>query len=247
MNSVGISLGWNCGPAGDGIKLGLRKTKEEGYQTCPFDMMVSNYIGLCECIKDDFKYFCDPEYIQLRKAPRMSIHIPNQNDEEMWIYNTKYNFAFNHESPGHGNLYLGEGWVGGINHFVENNFENFIARYTKRINSFRTYLQEADYINFIMVRYNSIPYELVDIIKERYPNLKFKVNSIINYHMRNCLHPNGDENYYESDYLRYMNVDEVEHEAEYLRYKNPYMFEGVDPNVNDNILLIDPRKNPILF
>ena len=129
MKVEGISLGWNCSGAIDGVKLGLRKTKENGYNTCPFDMMISNYIGLIECLKDDFKYFCDPNYLELRKAPKMSLHIPNQNDEEMWVYNTRYNFAFNHEAPGHGNLFLSEKWIGGIDHFVENNFENFIIRY----------------------------------------------------------------------------------------------------------------------
>ena len=56
MKREGISLGWNCSAAQEGLYLGLRKGKSDGYNTCPFDMMISNYIGLCECIKDDFKY-----------------------------------------------------------------------------------------------------------------------------------------------------------------------------------------------
>ena len=66
MNSEGISLGWNCSAAQEGLVLNLRKNKNHGYNTCPFDMMITNYIGLCKCIEDDFKYFCDPNYLELR-------------------------------------------------------------------------------------------------------------------------------------------------------------------------------------
>lgn len=238
MKIEGISLGWNCSPAQDGIELGLRKIKEQGYQTGPFDMMVSNYIGLCQCIEDDFKYFCDTDYLELRKGPKASLHFPNQNDEEFWIYNTRYNFIFNHEAPGHGNLYLAEGWVGGINHFVENNFENFVARYNRRIDNFRRYLNESDYINFIMNRYNSIPYEIVDIIKVKYPNLKFKVNTIVNFGSLNTVNLlnrtlQGAINY-ETDYMRYMNVDE----SELLRYYKDYSFAN-EKFENENIRIIE--------
>jgi hypothetical protein len=231
----------------------MRTTKENGYKTGPFDMMISNYIGLIECIKDDFKYFCDPNYLELRKCPIISPHIPNQNDEEFWIYNTKYNFAFNHEAPGHGGLYLSERWIGGIDHFVVNNFENFINRYTNRINNFRTYLEESDYINFILYRYNSIPYELVDVIKEKYPNLKFRINTIINFgpHTVNCLINRTVEAgiKYEMYYHSYM-LDEEKYPNEFSRYTNDYSFNYIDSDyfeLNENIILIDPLKSNKLF
>jgi len=253
MNIEGISLGWNCSPAQIGVKFGLRNIKNNGYKTCPFDMMISNYIGLIECIKDDFKYFCDPNYLELRKCPIISPHIPNQNDNEMWIYNTKYNFAFNHEAPGHGSLYLSERWIGGIDHFVVNNFENFINRYTNRINNFRAYLKDSDYINFILYRYNSVPYELVDVIKNKYPNLKFKINTIINFgpHTTNCLINRTVESgiKYEIDYHRYM-LNEEENKKEFSRYIEDYSFSYINSNnfeLNENILLIDPLKNSKLW
>ena len=59
MSKIGISLGWNCGPATYGANNGLREIKANGYQTCPFDEMVSNLPGVIECIKDDFKYITD--------------------------------------------------------------------------------------------------------------------------------------------------------------------------------------------
>jgi hypothetical protein len=175
---VGISLGWRCEAAQIALHNGIRSSRVNGYKTCPFDLMVSNYQGMMECIKDDFKYFCDPKYLELVRAPQVNCHLEDyQNDDELWIYNTYYNFGFNHESPGHGNLYLDENWEFGINHFVENNFERFIERYNKRIENFRNYLATADKVNFIILRYNSIPSELCDLLSEKYENLNFEIHT----------------------------------------------------------------------
>ena len=49
--------------------------------------MVNNYIGLCKCIEDDFKYFCDVKYLKLRQGPKMKLLLgDNQNDNELWIF-----------------------------------------------------------------------------------------------------------------------------------------------------------------
>lgn len=239
MNREGISLGWNCSAAQEGLALGLRKTKSNGYETCPFDMMISNYVGLCKCIEDDFKYFCDPNYLELRDAPEMGKHIPNQKDGEKWVYNTYYNFVFNHESPYHGNLYQNERWSGPF-HFVENNFENFIKRYTKRIDSFRKYLNGDNIIDFILVRYNSVPNELVSILKEKHPNLKFKIHTISRFtknnigHLHKCTIDGGID--YETDYLKYMGITEETHLSELERYKSD--FNNLIGEINENIEII---------
>ena len=65
MGRVGISLGMKCDSAIWGVKNKIRDTKLNGYQTCPFDEMISNLPGIIECLRDDFKYFCDPEYLCL--------------------------------------------------------------------------------------------------------------------------------------------------------------------------------------
>jgi GDP-D-mannose dehydratase len=44
------------------------------------------------------------------------------------IYNKKYNFIFNHESPGHANLFVSQNWTKGINHYIMNDYEEFINR-----------------------------------------------------------------------------------------------------------------------
>lgn len=239
MNREGISLGWNCSAAQEGLFLELRKNKSNGYNTGPFDMMISNYIGLCKCIEDDFKYFCDPNYLELRPAPKMSKHIPNQKDDELWVYNTYYNFVFNQESPYHGNLYLNETWSSPF-HFVENNFENFIKRYNKRIDNFRNYLNGDNFIDFILVRYNSVPYELENVLKEKYPHLKFKIHTISRFtnnnigHLYHCTIDGGIS--YETDYLKYMGITEETHPTEIDRYIVD--FNGLVGDINKNIKII---------
>jgi len=249
MKSTGISLGWNCSAAQDGLRMGLRGVKSDGYKTCPFDMMISNYFGMCECIKDDFKYFCDPKYLVLRDAPDMSMHFPNQKDGEKWIYNTYYNFTFNHESPYHGNLYLNEQWSS-PHHFVNNNYENFIKRYEARIKAFRDYINSGEFINFVLWRYNAIPNELETIIKDKYPNLKFNINSIIDFgpHTLNALIKNNPEaaKLQEIDYLKYMNVTNSEYDRYYSENINKFDETNKDIKVTDNITLIEPKNNKFL-
>ena len=65
MKKIGISLGMKCDAAVWGISTGIRDTKANGYNTCPFDEMLSNYPGILECLRDDFKYFCDTNYFCL--------------------------------------------------------------------------------------------------------------------------------------------------------------------------------------
>ena len=179
MKKTGISLGWNCNSAIFGINNNLRDTKINGYKTCPFDIMSTNYPGIIECIKDDFKYFCDSDYLKLLKMPDGIPHLTNSEGEpDYLIYNTYYKFLFNHESPGHANLYITEKWSGGINHFTDNNFEKFKERYNKRIQNFRDYLNdENNTIIFILHRYNSNNEnisELKNILNEKYPKLNYE-------------------------------------------------------------------------
>ena len=95
---VGISLGWNCYSAMHSVEHGIRARKETGYKTCPFDTMISNFDGIVECIKDDFAYFTDEKYLYINAT----------NPADPCIMNLKYRFGFNHESPGHADLYIKE-------------------------------------------------------------------------------------------------------------------------------------------
>jgi hypothetical protein len=175
MNSIGISIGWNCGPAMYGASTGLRGVKLEGYNTCPFDEMVSNLSGVIECIKDDFKYFMDSNYLELKTVP---FNVGGTVKGETLIYNTKYNFYFNHESPGHANLYITQNWPGGINHYVDNDFFLLKERYNKRIESFRKYIElgcNDHEITFILFRYNKNIDRLTETLNLVYPDLKYNI------------------------------------------------------------------------
>lgn len=161
-NSICISLGFNCLPAMHAVKTGLRKTKKEGYNTCVFDLMDGNYGGLIECLKEDFQDFCNPEQLTFIKM-----------NQEEWIYNKKYRFAFVHESN-HADLPLKEGWSSPTM-FSENNFAKFIERYDRRINNFRNYLNSGNFIHFILNFPICDISELKETITHAYPNLKYKI------------------------------------------------------------------------
>ena len=177
MCEEGISLGWNCNSACIGVSTGLRKTKQNGYKTCPFDEMITNYEGIIECIKDDFEYLCDIEYLELIKIPKESKWLNTNGDGDIMIYNKKYKFIFNHESPGHANLFSSQNWLKGINHYIINSYEEFINRYKRRITNIKNLLNSNKHIKFILTRPNS---KLCDISKlheviiNKYPLLNFE-------------------------------------------------------------------------
>ena len=190
MNNVGISLGWNCYSAEYGVETGIRGKKQNGYNTCPFDEMITNYNGVIKCLEDDFQSFYDEKCLSLR-------HVEN----EYQIYNNVYNFYYNHESPGHANLYITQSWKEGINHYINNDFSFFKQRYERRVNNFRNYLKDPNnYITFIITSWNKTQDDMVDMkkdIEKHYPNLKYEFYIIDN--------PNGKDHY--ERHMKYMNID----------------------------------------
>ena len=102
MNTIGISLGWRCRSSIHGVDLGLTPKKTDGYQRCPFDLMVSNYTGVVDCINDGFDDLYNPKYLQLNTMLK----------GEQMIYHTKYKFLFNHESPNY-DVHITRNWEGG--------------------------------------------------------------------------------------------------------------------------------------
>ena len=177
MNKIAISLGVACEAAMYGVNNNLRKRKCDGYMTCPFDEMISNYNGVIECILNDFEGFTDDK--------NLDIIIAYDNGEKL-IKNTKYNFIFNHESFTHANLYLSQNWKEGENHYYNNNYYWFKERYNSRINNFRKYIKEAEYIYFIIDKKDDEISLLNFTLKLKYPNLKFEIIRIKS---------NGDEYY----------------------------------------------------
>jgi len=170
MEVVGISLGNICHSAEWAVHNNIRKRKEDGYNTCPFDLMVSNYKGIIECIYNDFADFYNPAYLVL--------------SNENLLFNVKYNFGFNHESPDHADIYLHENWPEGKMHFVNNNYAHFIERYKKRIQNFYDYIYNPNnFIHFVInFHYDKNPNndcaELRHAIATKFPHLQYCITVI---------------------------------------------------------------------
>jgi hypothetical protein len=165
---VGISLGWNCHSATKGCALGLRLRKKDGYNTCPFDEAITNYGGIVNCIRSDFADFFS---LTLKEISKEADYCKG----DLLIYNSHYQFLFNHESPGHANLWSTEGWPGGINHYVDNNYQAFIQRYTQRIANFREYLLSGEHITFLITHPSSDFTSLHEALHYMYPDLNYSI------------------------------------------------------------------------
>jgi len=174
--SIGISLGWNCSSASNGVNTKLRKSKSEGYKTCPFDIMNSNYSGIIQCLNEDFKYFTDLNYLKLVIFPSTE----KFHEGDTIIMNTRYGFLFNHESPGHADLYKKENWPEGKDHYINNDFKHFIERYNRRIQNFRNYIHSGESIIFLINRPQTDFTELYKCIQEKYPSLTFIIYNFFN-------------------------------------------------------------------
>lgn len=169
MQYIAISLGNDCSSAVWSVENNLRVTKSEGYHTCPFDLMISNYKGVVECIRNNFIDFTNPKFLTLTSHG---------------IFNTKYGFGFNHESPGHADLYLHENWPEGTNHFINNNYKHFIERYNNRIQSFRNYLNGPNNYIIFVIKFtneenpNDDFSELRRALNDTCDNLKYHIREI---------------------------------------------------------------------
>ena len=169
LDTIGISLGWNCGASSEGIALGIRKKKMEGYKTCPFDIMNSNIPGIIKCLEEDFSHFLDSDCLKLVDIPITEKY----HTGDTLIINTRYGFIFNHESPGHANLYITEKWGGGKEHFVKDDFLEFKKRYSLRIENFKGYMKSGNNITFLMNYPHSEYKTIEECIKKVYPAVSF--------------------------------------------------------------------------
>jgi hypothetical protein len=139
--------------------------------------MITNYKGMIDCINDNFEYLCDKKYLELIKIPKESKWLNTNGDGDIMIYHKKYKFIFNHESPGHANLFNSQKWANGINHYIINEYEEFINRYKRRITNIKELLSSGKNITFILTRPITGTChisELSDVIRHKYPFLTFK-------------------------------------------------------------------------
>jgi hypothetical protein len=189
--SVGISLGWNCHTTTVGVQSGLRDVKNDGYMTCPFDIMLSNYEGVIQCLYDDFKDFTNAEYLKLVPDPT--------SNNELTIINTKYNFIHNHESPSiiysPYRMYITV--EDDKNYYISNNFEKLIERLNNQVNNFRNYIKSGKHINFLITDFDINLTELHTCIQTMYPGLSY---SIVRFDLER-----GDADYF-NKHMKAMNV-----------------------------------------
>lgn len=176
-----IPLGMNCEIAGFIVDNKIVKNKKEGRKTLPFDLMLSNYSGICNLFEsnDSLKTLLDVEIIKNEENQGYK----NQKDIFLYsdsanapygdlIVNTKLGFVFNHESPGNPSLHHIEKWPS-KNYFSSDNLKIFKQRYTQRYNNMIDNIAKN---NVIFVLSSFVwPKKLEKILETKYPNLNFKI------------------------------------------------------------------------
>jgi len=153
-----VSLGNNCTPRAY-MKYNLQLTKENGYKSCPFDLCITPYSSLIECLKTDFEHFFDLSLIWGTNAEgdRSSCGKGEQN------ITNRYGMIFNHEGSTHSHLFQ-EG-KNEDDFYIRNDFFEFKKRYRERIKNFKEYMKK-DTITFIINTDNTS----YDELKLIYPN-----------------------------------------------------------------------------
>ena len=138
-----VSLGYNCDPRIH-MAHNLNITRDAGYRSCPFDLCITPFQGLCECIETDFAYFFHE--LMLTPGPNADGDRSQCGNGGLNIIN-RYGMIFNHESPTHSHMFCG-----GKNDdlfYIRNNFEEFKKRYQQRIDNYQRYLRTCRRITFL--------------------------------------------------------------------------------------------------
>ena len=161
MNTeIYISLGCTCAPRTH-IKNHIGLSSENGYLTCPFDLCITNFEGLYDCIESDFQYFFEG----LRLIPGMNADGDRTNCGVGGMNITNhYNMVFNHEGSTHSHLFS-EGKNDDF-FYIKNDFENFRKRYLKRIENFQNYINNYNTINFVYTLDNPNETIYIDKLKD---------------------------------------------------------------------------------
>lgn len=176
-----IPLGMNCEIASYIVRNKLVKSKKEGRQTLLFDLMLTNYYGICHFFesKDSLNTFLDVNIVENSKNKgyrnKQDVFLFSDSAQAPYgdlIINQTLGFVYNHESPGNPSLHHIEKWTS-TEMFSENNLEKFKVRYTKRYNSMITQIIQNNVI-FVIGSY-VWPSKLEKIIEKKFPDLTFKI------------------------------------------------------------------------
>ena len=141
-SNIFISIGYNCDPR-IVIKNKYNMTNNNGYKSCPFDLCITSFEALYNCIDTDFSNFFDLELIDGCNADG------NRNMCGKGLKNIKnaYGIVFNHEGSTHSHMF-NEG-RNDDEFYIRNNFEQFKKRYLQRIQNYRDYINNNNNITFL--------------------------------------------------------------------------------------------------
>jgi hypothetical protein len=173
---IKISLGWSCKPR-EYIKNNFM-SKQDGYLTCPFDLCITPFDSMYNCLETDFKYFFD----DLKTIPGACHHLhPKKDLEEKHNITNYYKMIFNHEGSTHSNLFN----VGTNDDlfYIRNDFDEFKKRYLTRIDNFRNYINNYVNITFIIYKWENDKDtynldKLNDLLRKKYPNKNIEIVEI---------------------------------------------------------------------
>lgn len=165
-----VSVGWNCAPRVF-IKNTLKLTKKSGYKTGPFDLCITQYNSLVNCINTNFANFFDD--LHLEPGSNAAGNRSSCGPGGMNIVNS-YGMIFNHEGSTHSHLF--EEGKNDDEFYIRNNFQKFRERYTRRIQNFRDYINNSQEIILIFSKHPNDTYqdyELLNLFNNAFPNKKF--------------------------------------------------------------------------
>ncbi len=156
-----VSLGKDCMSRTIPTRFLLKKKKEDGELTLPFDLAIHRYDAVCQLIESDFQGYTNPSNLMVENGV---------------IIHKKYFVRYTHEKS---------------KLFFDNNFKLLIDKYKNRVENFHKYINNNNVL--FVSTFPLYPIELRNVIKNKFPNLAFK---IINFDVRPF---NETENIYRSD------------------------------------------------
>lgn len=167
-----ISVGYNCDPR-IFMKHKLNLTHKNNYKSCPFDLCITPYTSLYDCLKTDFKYFFDNLHFVNGQNAHGNRSLCGKGELNIKNY---YGIIFNHESSTHSHMF-NEG-RNDDEFYTRNNFDEFKKRYGRRISNFLEYIDKSDKITFIHKTHpdiinNGNIQNICDMFSEKYPNKTF--------------------------------------------------------------------------
>jgi len=148
--SIYISIGCQC-DSRVYIKNVLNLAKKNGYKSCPFDLCITPFESLYNCIETDFKFFFD----NLHTIPGTNADGDRSECGDGLLNITNYyGMIFNHEGSTHSHLFK-EG-KNDDEFYIRDDFKKFKERYSVRIKNFLNYIEENNEIIFIYSSYSGI-------------------------------------------------------------------------------------------